>query len=711
MTKKLHCMWEMVLMSKKIKEIDITAFRAYKDVQKFNFLHKNSEDIADLVAIYAPNGYGKTSFFDAIEWAVTGTIERLNNGRPIKEEVKNEEGYILKNRDSGEDYGNVTIISEQNKVFSVNTKKKRGKMKSDFKPGDILKISPELDTIYAEKESFCTTNLLAHDKITGFLQNYTAQDKTNELQVMWDENNYSKILNDITELYNELEKRRKQFALELSSEEKELKKYKFENEKNDKVFKLIENYKIKYDIDFINDKSSDIEEMSFLFNQLHEESQKEREKKEKECNDIDILIKDYPVFEESQKKKCLLQESKVEFDKAIETWNKIEQIKKSQEEITKEIEQTRYVLSNLKEFYGYMDQLNQNITELNAIEHDKINCQKQKISTVEKINELEEKWKHSNSELERLDTKEEQLKKDYYEYNSNKAKKKKYERLSDKAKYILEQRNKRIHRLSLYIEQIDQFLAGKLGIGILCDIFTDEIIIKYNSITRLKIERKSLIENNNILESNKKNLVGLFDKMQQLSIKGRDIVIEQKQRECPLCHMEYQDYNELLDRISAATEENIELVKIDEQIQKNQKREWEIDKELKTLCEDTENQILAIDSTYKAQYMEETQKVKSLEIEAEAWERNLNTAQYVYKTLEEKYKQEKLDISDGIQLENNEMKIAEERTRIKKDIDKVSNGVKEEKNKAKEFEQQFQAYELKILEIKEANNRISAEKI
>ena len=108
--------------------------------------------------------------------------------------MKNEEGYILKNRDSSEDHGNVTIISEQNKFLVSIQRKKRGKMKSDFKPGDVLKISPELDTIYAEKESFCTTNLLAHDKITGFLQNYTAQDKTNELQVMWDENNYSKII-------------------------------------------------------------------------------------------------------------------------------------------------------------------------------------------------------------------------------------------------------------------------------------------------------------------------------------------------------------------------------------------------------------------------------------------------------------------------------------------------------------------------------------
>ncbi len=85
-------------MNKKIKEIDIEAFRAYKDIQKFNFMHNGSGNIADLVAIYAPNGYGKTSFFDAVEWAVTGNIERLNTGKPIKEEVRNEKGYILKNK-------------------------------------------------------------------------------------------------------------------------------------------------------------------------------------------------------------------------------------------------------------------------------------------------------------------------------------------------------------------------------------------------------------------------------------------------------------------------------------------------------------------------------------------------------------------------------------------------------------------------------------
>ena len=695
-------------MNKKIKEIDIKAFRAYKDVQKFDFMHRDSGNVADLVAIYAPNGYGKTSFFDAIEWSITGTIERLNTGRPIKEEVKNEADYILKNRDSDEEYGTVTIISEENDVFSVNTKKKTGKMKGDFKPGELVKISPELQTILDEKGSFCTTNLLAHDKITGFLQNYTAQDKTNELSVMWDENNYSKILNDVAELYNELEKKKKQLSLDLSKEEKELKKYKYENDQSDKVFNLLSNYEIKYDKHYMNGRSFDIEEMLLLFNRFHEESQKEREEKQKECNDIEILLRDYPVFEDNQKKKCLFQEMKEKYDKAIDTWNKIEQIKERQEKISKEIEQVIYLLNNLEEFYSYNNQMNLNITELKDIENKKIDCQRQKISTAEKVQISDEKLQHDKTTLEKLNDEEEQLKKDYYEYSSNKLKQEKYKRLNDKAKYILEERYKRTQECSLYIERIHLFLDGKLEIGLLYNILTDEIILKYNSVTKLRSERKILTENNNILESNRKNMVGLFDKIQQLSIKGRDIVLEQKQRECPLCHMKYQDYDELLDRISVATEENIGLARIDEQIQKNKERECEIDDELKLLVEEVKNQIFSISNAYKDKCSKESKKVKRLQMQTEIWEGNLNTAIYVCKTLEEKYQQEKIDISVYAQLKNKEMEIEKVKEKIKKGIENESNTIKEEKIKEKEFEKSIQSYELRTLEITETNNNINA---
>ncbi len=55
----------------KIKYIEIEAFRGYIKRTCFDF----SE--SDIVLLYGPNGHGKTSFFDAIEWGLTGFINRF----------------------------------------------------------------------------------------------------------------------------------------------------------------------------------------------------------------------------------------------------------------------------------------------------------------------------------------------------------------------------------------------------------------------------------------------------------------------------------------------------------------------------------------------------------------------------------------------------------------------------------------------------------
>jgi len=62
----------------KIKKVEISAFRIYDDpaVSTFDFTGRNDET-ADFVSLYAPNGFGKTSFYDAVEWAITGTINRF----------------------------------------------------------------------------------------------------------------------------------------------------------------------------------------------------------------------------------------------------------------------------------------------------------------------------------------------------------------------------------------------------------------------------------------------------------------------------------------------------------------------------------------------------------------------------------------------------------------------------------------------------------
>lgn len=62
----------------KIKKVEIEAFRAYKVKSEGTFDFTNADDLpSDFIAIFAPNGFGKSSFYDAVEWAVTNHLERL----------------------------------------------------------------------------------------------------------------------------------------------------------------------------------------------------------------------------------------------------------------------------------------------------------------------------------------------------------------------------------------------------------------------------------------------------------------------------------------------------------------------------------------------------------------------------------------------------------------------------------------------------------
>jgi exonuclease SbcC len=96
----------------KIKSVEITGFRAYENPGDGNFdFSTASGEIADFVSIYAPNGFGKSSFYDAIEWAMTNNISRyirdalrINNDKTSLILNNLEEGQrILRNRYIAED--------------------------------------------------------------------------------------------------------------------------------------------------------------------------------------------------------------------------------------------------------------------------------------------------------------------------------------------------------------------------------------------------------------------------------------------------------------------------------------------------------------------------------------------------------------------------------------------------------------------------------
>lgn len=62
----------------KIKKVIIKAFRLFSDVTVNLTSKTDFNKASNFVAIYAPNGFGKTSFFDAMEFCVTKSIQRVS---------------------------------------------------------------------------------------------------------------------------------------------------------------------------------------------------------------------------------------------------------------------------------------------------------------------------------------------------------------------------------------------------------------------------------------------------------------------------------------------------------------------------------------------------------------------------------------------------------------------------------------------------------
>ena len=158
----------------KISNIKLTDFRAFKGDINFDFKLSNG-NTADLVVIHAPNGMGKTSFFDAVEWGLTGEIHRL------KETIDNDEyeGRILKNRYVDNDNPAAVDISCENGSNIIRKTNKRSN-KKDYTIG-TLTANADIKN-YSDWKSL----ILPHSKIDGFVAATSAEEKFRDWGEFWD---------------------------------------------------------------------------------------------------------------------------------------------------------------------------------------------------------------------------------------------------------------------------------------------------------------------------------------------------------------------------------------------------------------------------------------------------------------------------------------------------------------------------------------------
>lgn len=162
----------------KIKKVEIQGFRAYQNAENstYNFMLDDG-NCADFVSIYAPNGFGKTSFYDAAEWGMTNNISRLlkrekENKIIAKEERKKDKTkqFILRNRDFGE---------TKNAYVKIETTFQE----EDYSPYRIIPPVPKkggTDFNFDEKDTlenmkFFRDVILSQDWIDAFLREDTAE--------------------------------------------------------------------------------------------------------------------------------------------------------------------------------------------------------------------------------------------------------------------------------------------------------------------------------------------------------------------------------------------------------------------------------------------------------------------------------------------------------------------------------------------------------
>lgn len=103
----------------KIKKVEVQAFRAYleKSNGTFDFMVPGQDGVAvpaNFVSLYAPNGFGKSSFYDAVEWAMTNGSERFTDSvyeaAARGSKLDNEALRILRNTEAPDDLGTEVTV-------------------------------------------------------------------------------------------------------------------------------------------------------------------------------------------------------------------------------------------------------------------------------------------------------------------------------------------------------------------------------------------------------------------------------------------------------------------------------------------------------------------------------------------------------------------------------------------------------------------------
>ncbi|MGR5125115.1 AAA family ATPase [Vibrio harveyi] len=252
----------------KIRKVELQAFKSYlnKEDGTFDFTLPNGM-VANLVCIYAPNGFGKTSFYDAVDYGITRNITRyIRNqstrvfnskiadaiGKFSKQQETPESQYVLRTRGAPDNIDT---------TISINTTVGNFFEKID-KPRKNNKDYQFDDSNTPEDRAFFREVMLSQEAIDSFLREDKAELRYS--QFMEFQPTKVRVIDSerqvITRIINDIGKKEKLLNKEIIDLEAKISSFEISNETRDKASSLYDSLTEKgYDIPEINDEYDELQ--------------------------------------------------------------------------------------------------------------------------------------------------------------------------------------------------------------------------------------------------------------------------------------------------------------------------------------------------------------------------------------------------------------------------------------------------------------------
>ncbi|MFV8339619.1 AAA family ATPase [Flavobacterium sp. LB3P21] len=668
----------------KIKKVEISGFRAFDDVNDSTFdFEREDKTTADFISIYAPNGFGKTSFYDAIEWCITGQIQRFYRNsvelkklaRENRNSTDKDKSYFLQHKGKT-DFGYVNIITDEDTFSKKLTSKiydfsnKGDKEKAYFK--DVI-LSQEMVDNFLKEES-------ADERYKKFIENIPLlKDYNNKLQnilklIDENENEIKKLTADKKEIEDT------QLNLDFEGDEKIL------DEINKAISNLIEK---KQEIKLIQKETFTESEYTYLTNKINSEITSltiEIETIKLRIGNIDIAYNGIPdntddnnngIFNYFNNRNKIIDLEKVKNDindivtKIKNKENCELKDNKLKTQISEELELNKLYLLFKEKFKAYLtieNEINEKNKIFNNYESEKLKSEK----IIKDFNDINQK---NTTDLEKLQKeliiKQTRLKNIPFQNEKLASLTKNNELLTPQINVLNEsisEKERLIEGLKLKLIQ-HHFFNDKIDNDIEILIDAGEFKDNKELITSiLALENKIKIAKEEIITINDKiNLQNeLNNELNDFVSKGLEIVSKNNSSDCPLCNHTYKSFSELSEKIT----QNKLLGKIvNESLESKLKLENEINKSSEEISKNKsilkEYLKKVIEPFEKDKLKNENELITLTELKSEKIQELIKS--------ENEIKEINLFFENTINTKEFEEKISKEVTAYEKEMDEINN--------------------------------------